>query len=311
MAFCSKCGAKLEEGTKFCGTCGAEQTVQETPVAQEAPKAEAPAADAKEAKPVDKNKMVGLIAFAVVAVVAIVLVVALFSSIFGGGYKKPLKTIKKAINSQTTDVEDLFDVLPKFVGTAYDDALALVKDIDKDMVEELEDGIAEGLESIYEGLEDTYGKKVKLSYEITDKEKLDKDDCEDIAEYYTGVVESLEDALGVDITDKDELEEMVEKLEDTGMLEDVSSKQIDKAIKLISNLAGDLADVKISKGYILSVDVTIEGKDEEATNELELYVVKMNGKWCLEILSTYAEMSGEDVEDMIDDLMSELRWMMY
>ena len=45
MAFCSKCGAKLEDGTKFCATCGAVQDVQETAAA---PAQEAPAEESTE-----------------------------------------------------------------------------------------------------------------------------------------------------------------------------------------------------------------------------------------------------------------------
>ena len=310
MAFCSKCGAKLEDGTKFCATCGAVQDVQETAAApaQEAPEA-APAAEKKPVK-LD-NKMVGLIAMGVIAIAAIVLICVIGSALFGGGYKKPLKTLKKAFNSQTTDIDDYLDVLPKFVGNAYDDALSLVKDIDKDMVKELNKGIEEGLEEFYEGAEDAFGKKVKASYKITDKEKLDKDDCEDIAAIYSDAVESIEDTLGVDISKKKDLEELVENFEDALEELDVSSKQIDKAIDLISNLAGDLADLKISKAYILEVEITIEGKEDDMTQELDVCVAKINGKWCIEPLTTYAEMSGEDAEDIIGDLLSELRYLMY
>ncbi len=309
MAFCSKCGAKLEDGTKFCGTCGAVQDGQEAAPAQEAPAAATPVAEKKPVK-VD-NKMVGLIAMGVIAIAAIVLICVIGSALFGGGYKKPLKTLKKAINSQSTDVDDILDVLPKFVGNAYDDALALVKDIDKDMVKELEEGIADGLEEMYDGLEDTYGKKVKVSYEIKDKEKLDKDDCEDIADAYASIVEAVEDTIGIDLTDTKDLEDMVDEFEDELEDMDVSSKQIKKAIKLISGLANDLSDIKISKGYILEVEINIEGKDDDSSADLEVCVVKMNGKWCIDILSTYAEMSGEKAEDIVDDLMSELRWLMY
>ena len=309
MAFCSKCGAKLEDGTKFCATCGAVQDVQETAApAQEAPEA-APTAEKKPVK-VD-NKMVGLIAMGVVAIAAIVLICVIGSALFGGGYKKPLKTLKKAVNSQSTDVDDVLDVLPKFVGNAYDDALGLVKDIDKDMVKDVEDGIADALEGMYDGLEETYGKNVKVSYEIKDKEKLDKDDCEDIAEAYSSIVETVEDTIGIDLTDTKDLEDMVDEYEDELEDMDVSSKQIKKAIKLVSGLAKDLSDIKISKGYILEVELEIEGKDDDASMDVEVCVVKMNGRWCIDILSTYAEMSGEKAEDVIGDLMSQLRRFMY
>ena len=309
MAFCSKCGAKLEDGTKFCATCGAVQDVQETAApAQAAPEA-APAAEKKPIK-VD-NKMVGLIAAGVAAIVVIVLICAIGSALFGGGYKKPLKTIKKAFNSQTTDIDDYLDVLPKFVGNAYDDALSLVKDIDKDMVKDLNKEIEGGLEDFYDSAEEALGKKVKASYKITDKEKLDKDDCEDIAEIYADAVESIEDLIGIDITDAKDLEDLVENFEDELEDMDVSSKQIDKAIKLITNLAGDLADLKISKAYILEVEITFEGKEDEMEQELSVCVAKINGKWCIEPLTTYAEMAGEDAEDILGDLISELRYLMY
>ena len=65
------------------------------------------------------------------------------------------------------------------------------------------------------------------------------------------------------------------------------------------------------KGYILEVELEIEGKDDDASMDVEVCVVKMNGRWCIDILSTYAEMSGEKAEDVIGDLMSQLRRLMY
>lgn len=300
MAFCQKCGAKLEDGTKFCEICGAEQEVQEAA----APAKEAPATEKKPAK-LD-NKMVGLIAMGVIAVVAVVLICVIGSALFGGGYKKPLKTIKKAFNAQSTDLEDYIDALPKFVGAAYDDGMDLVKSIDKKYEKEIKSFIEDALEEVYDDAKDSLGKNVKLSYEITDKKKLDKDDREEIEEAYTSIIDAIEDETDVDITDKKELEELVEDYED--YIEDyfdISSKQIDKAIKLITNLAGDIEDVKVSKGYILEVELTFEGKKDDMSMDIDVYVVKMNGKWCIEPFSTAADYFRSDIEDVIEDVIDE------
>lgn len=301
MAFCQKCGAKLEDGTKFCEICGAEQEVSEAA----APAQAAPAAEKKPAK-LD-NKMVGLIAMGVIAVVAIVLICVIGSALFGGGYKKPLKTIKKAFNAQSTDVEDYIDALPKFVGAAYDDGMDLVKSIDKKSEKEIKSFIEDALKDFYGDTKDSLGKNVKLSYEITDKEKLDKDDREEIEEAYASIIDIIEKEIDVDITDKKELEELVEDYED--YIEDyfdISSKQIDKAIKLVTNLAGDIEDVKVSKGYILELELTVEGKKDDMSMDIDVYVVKMNGKWCIEPLSTAADFFKEDIEDVIDELLDEI-----
>lgn len=293
MAFCQKCGAKLEDGTKFCGICGAEQEVNEAA----APAKETPAAEKKSVK-LD-NKMVGLIATGVIVVVLLFIV----CSLFGGGYKKPLNKVKKAFNAQSTDVDDYCAALPKFVGGAYDDVLDFAKSIDKDYKEDVEALFADGLEELYDELKDSLGKNVKISYEITDKEKLDKDDREDIEDAYAVIIDVIEDEVGIDISDKKELEDWADDYED--YLEryfDISSKQIDKAIKLITNLAGDLEDVKVSKGYILELEVTIEGKKDDVTFDIDVYVVKMNGKWCIEPISTMADYFRADIEDVIEDL---------
>jgi len=203
------------------------------------------------------------------------------------------------------DIEDYIKVLPKFADETYEDVMALVKDIDKDAAKELDDSFEEDLEAYYEGLENKYGKNVEVSYKITDKEKLDKDDCEDIKEAYESIVESIEKTLGVEFTDKDDMEKIIDNI-DEDALEDVSAKQVEKAIKLISGFASELEDMKISKGYILTVDVTVEGKDSDNTDEYDIYVVKVNGKWCVELLSTNAEKKGISVDKYANQVVNNI-----
>lgn len=315
MAFCSKCGAKLEDGTKFCATCGAEQEVQEAVAPVETIEDNGVPTAGKLPIKLD-NRTIGMIAVGVIALVAVILVIAIVSSI--GGYKKPFKKVAKAFNKQSTDIEDYIDALPEFVGDTYGDVYSIIKSIDKDVAKDFAEIIEEGMEDLYEELEDELkeelGKDIKISYEIKDKEKLDKGDCEDIEEAYASIIESFEDGLDFDITDSKEweefLEDFIEEYEDEIEDMEIESKHIEKAIKLVSNLAKDLADVKVSKGYVIELEVEMAGKDDDISldkaldldDDIKIYVVKMNGKWCIEPLSIYALVEEcEDFDEAVDE----------
>jgi hypothetical protein len=79
-------------------------------------------------------------------------------------------------------------------------------------------------------LTDIFGKKWSVSYKITDKERLDKDELKDLA--------------------------------------------------VIWNLFGSLdKPPKLQDGYYLEIDLTVKGKDDEETMEIETNVLKYKGKW--------------------------------
>lgn len=289
MAFCSNCGAKLEDGAGFCPACGAKQEAEVKAVQPtETPKAAT--VNVTKAKK-DNNSLIGIIVVAVVALLVIFLGVKLF----GSNYKTPLKKAVKAVNRQTTDITDYMGALPKFVKSAYKDGISLVGDLDKDAKKEAEAQIKDTLNDFYESLEDEYGKNVKLSFKVKEKEKLDKDELKDIQSSYSGIVDMFE-TLGMDLTDKDTYTEL---LEDS----DLSKSDIKKVANFGKSLAKDLKNVKISDGYLLTVDITIKGKDDKDTLEdVELYVVKMNGKWCIEAFSALQTVTGESINGIISDI---------
>lgn len=116
---CSKCGAQLADGAKFCVTCGTP--VAETPVtpvapqaAQAAPQQAKPATDVKGTlngvadkltdsvnkatkKNFKKPAVLGVCCGAVVLVV--VLLIVIIANIAGGAYKKPIKNFAAGIKS--------------------------------------------------------------------------------------------------------------------------------------------------------------------------------------------------------------------
>jgi hypothetical protein len=160
MMKCTKCGSEQPEGTKFCGVCGAEleQTFQ--------PEQPAPAGK-KGTLPI--GKIAGL-------AVAIILLIVIISAISGGGYKKPIDLMFKSL--QTGKASHMLKAAPK---SLVDERLG-----GDDALDELDDVFDE----LHDELEDEFGKNVKISYKITDKEKLDKDDLDDIAEYFDYMFDS-------------------------------------------------------------------------------------------------------------------------
>lgn len=208
--FCKNCGAENYDGARFCVGCGAdltpapaqpvyEQPVYEQPVYQ-APVQEAQpnagfeqtlnnvkdgAADAfnkaadfgknymEEAKK-DKKKLI----IPVVAIVAVLAIIIGLIAGLGGGYKTALNNYMKILNGKATQ-GNIKNMYPKEYWEEMDED-------PKDFYEEYKDSY----EDMLEEMEEEYGKNVKFSYKITDKDKMDKDDLKDLAS-------NLHDSWGV------------------------------------------------------------------------------------------------------------------
>jgi hypothetical protein len=90
-------------------------------------------------------------------------------AISGGGYKKPVDLMYKSL--ETGNASLLLKAMPKFIVEDY-----YSDDDEREDLDELFD-------ELHDELQDEYGKNAKVSYKITDRDKLDKDDLEDAAEY--------------------------------------------------------------------------------------------------------------------------------
>lgn len=195
--FCTKCGASCDDSTAFCTSCGAKFDSAAQPQA-------APTAGSEDKTILDKfkenanvesikglqknpnfNKIVGISA---VAVLALIILIILLSTL-GAGYKKPIGNWLKAIEDK--DPKTAVKTIPEF---QYDYLKKQIKDSDK--YDDVEDYFKESLEESLDGLEEDYGKKIKLSYKIIDKEKLDDDDLKDIKKDY----KERYDEKGVDVS---------------------------------------------------------------------------------------------------------------
>ena len=151
MSFCPNCGKEVPDGT----VCNCRNK--------------------------KKNKFIAT----GVAVVAIIVVAVGVSNIAGAGYKKPVRDYIKAMNK--CDTKKLLSVtMPE---SKLKEIKKNVKDsvIDWDSLLDKMDGV---LEEGMEELEDDYGKNVRYSIKITDKEKVKGDDLDDLKEEYEDIYDA-------------------------------------------------------------------------------------------------------------------------
>ena len=160
--FCERCGASNPDDGNVCMSCG-------HPIPDYA-------------KMMQRGTDYGKYIKPAVAVVAVIIVIGLLSSLFGGGYKKPIKKMVKYAKTAETDY--FFDAFPK----------NLVDELDKDAMDELEEELEEA-EDVLKDIDD-----LKISYKIEDKEKMDEDDREDLEEMIEKVMEEMDSKTRCKVT---------------------------------------------------------------------------------------------------------------
>lgn len=223
--FCPNCGTALEESSAFCPNCGtpvgkseapqapaaapqAPQSYQapaapQAPVAPQAPqtpKAPPASAHAPDAvKPNDKiqgfidkckaNPKRLILPCAILAgVLALVIVL---NVLFSGGYTSAIDNVMDTMNGDANALEDLApDAYWDYLEEEEDITL---KDLKKDFKEEYEE-FEEMMKEFSDG-------KIKYSYKVEDKDKIDKDDLEDYEDAFKDQFDR-----SVKITDGYELE---------------------------------------------------------------------------------------------------------
>lgn len=176
-------------------------------------------------------------------------------------------------------------VISIFTGDSYDTPFKNAKKI----LNEQETDVNKIAKDMYDNLEDEYGKGVKFSYKVTDKKKLNKDKREAISDAYSSfadVSSGVSDAIGEH--------------------SELSDKDIDKLQKTADQFMKKLEKFKVKSGYHLDVDVTVQGKDDDNTEDIDVVIIKVEGEWMIDYLTTAmindSDYDIDEVDDCIDDM---------
>lgn len=171
MAFCKNCGKELpENGVCECGaTATPVEEVKE--VKEEAVKAAETVAtnvsDTVSANNAPAStggtdvKMLAIIGGA--AVVGLIIIIALFSVLFGGGYKKPVEKYFKSI--QKADMDKYISVFPEEVAEDLEDEIDDKDEYDGDFEDYLDD-------EYLDALEEDYGRNIKFKVKFEEKDEV-------------------------------------------------------------------------------------------------------------------------------------------
>ncbi len=208
-----------------------------------------------------KNKMVMYAGIGGAAVIALIVIIAVFSSIFGGGYKKVIKESIKLVNKKVEG--DL----------AYQEYTQIkeMREYNK-LSMEIFDQDDEQWESYVEALEDEFGDDYKVTYKISKSKKLKDDDLDD-------VVDAIEDKYDAYADMEDTILDSIEYLCDE---EDISSKDQKKLEKQHEKVIKAYDDVKVSAAYEVTLKCTIKGDDGEEDFKIkDVIIAKVNGEWIL------------------------------
>lgn len=161
--FCSKCGAKVNDGDVFCQNCG-----EKVPQNDSQKMAAMPTQDMQKRK----YRLVGISAVAVIAVVVILVVVKIVGA-FNGGYEKVIQKFIRAI--QEEDGELLCSIYPPDYidymtgpGSFYSD--------EEELAEEFTEECEDRHDDLSYGVED----HPDICYFIENEEKLDEEELESL-----------------------------------------------------------------------------------------------------------------------------------
>lgn len=331
MKTCLKCGAQLPDDAIFCNSCGeklpendgqinlakndapAEKTanskaannntpnndasvnVNPAPAPNPAPnnnvQADFPTNNEtlNNAKKQTKQKLIGLVAVVLAVLILVILVASLILG--SSSYKKPIKDLVNAVNKRSTKIESYAgSFLPSFGLTALNDTMKLVKSKAPDAYKEFDEELTDRINEMYEDLADTYGDNFKVSVEYKDAQKIEKDSREwnEIEDAWTNLYFMLEKAK---IDDDDLYDDIADDLEDEYDVS-FSDKDIDKMEKIGENLLDKVDTAKIEEAYKIKIKVTIKGSEDDDSEKIDFYVVKINGKWIIDPASNLGALTS-------------------
>ena len=299
MKICPKCNSTLPDGAAFCNNCGANLSApyeqdNNTPVGELQGNA-----IFEEAKEKNKHARIGMIAvIGGAALVILIIIIIISSTVSAGSYKTPLKEYTKLITKESTELEPYLDCfLPEFAVDTYSDLHDLSSKVMPEQTAEYDKELVYLFQDSYSDIEDAFGKKYKVSYEIRDKEKLSKSDLRDLEDIYENLYDTINNSN--DFSDEAYYDDFADGLKADGI--EASDKDKRSMQKIMEGFMKDLKNLKIQAGYEVEVKITIEGADSRESEKFDLKIIKVNGRWIMDPESS-SSLSDFCFSESIDNL---------
>lgn len=181
MMFCTKCGAKIDDGARFCVVCGAKLAV-DTP---ESPKVFTKGIVMEPVPEVRRRKKIRVVPICVIVI--LLLAVVLFPKVIFSGNEEE-KLIKKFVDAEINcDAEEFLSMIPEpiFDKMYEEDGISKIQ---------FQSYIEKELKSAMQTVQDTVGEDWKISYEILDIAELKGEDFDDVKYDYIDELDLVIDA---------------------------------------------------------------------------------------------------------------------
>ena len=259
MRYCKSCAKEIPDGAATCPHCGA--------AAEGAPEAK------KKPFPL-KAVIIGLAGLIVVLAAVLVLTMTL-----GKSYEKPLDTLVKTFNSGKLDEAALQKAAGSVVGSTGKQPVDAA--ISAALAAQLADGRSAGdflqelLDNELQELRDTYGEDAALSYSVLQKDRLTDDQLKSYQLLYRSVGKMAGQADAYFAEQPETLEQLSQGL--------VSADNADRIRADLSELGEAMQDAKVTDGYLLKLELKLSGEKSADTRELDVAVVKLDGKWVISL----------------------------
>ena len=210
---------------------------------------------------------------AICAAAAAVIVV----SLLGNTYKTPVSWAEKMQNSRSAEklIALSQDSVAGFLGEDLETIMEVMQTTDAYEIL-LDYAIEQYDEGTVEDWIDIYGEDYKYTFEVEDKERLDRDDLKAYKSELTEIANHWLDAV--------ERVGMVVSLDDFADHLGVSKAKARKFLSAFESVMKELKSADITDGYELSILITVDGEelDDPEEESRTMCVYKINGHWISE-----------------------------
>ncbi len=249
-----------------------EEPVQYQPAQTKTKKAKGP----KKKRSTLADKIVGL---CVVLILALLLTPLAIKMVQKYGYDKQIKAIAELFDTKNTDSKAVMDaVLPAFMADSYNEIMEIcesnieyAQEMSVNSVESVE-SMNQAYSAVYGAWEKDYGTVESVKCSVKSKETLSKEEKDAIERAY--------ESMSVLTTGIQSIYESQEELSS------LTEQEIEDISTIIGNLGETMKDMDVSSGYIVDATLKVKGSTRSGSDTIEVVVVKVDGKWMIEYVST-------------------------